>query len=49
MSKSSKYTLEWVSDQINAVGYKKDLIDIFPTNYYKKINLDLTGCLKIKK
>ena len=51
MAKANRYTMEWVSEQITAVGEneKHGLVNVFPVNYYRKISLDLNRELKIRK
>ena len=49
MSQQSKYTMEWVSNQIQEVGEKHGYVNVFPVSYLTKINLDLNYQLKIKK
>lgn len=49
MSRQSRYSMEWVSNQINAVGQKHNLVNSFPFCYYEKIKLDKTGQLRKNK
>ena len=49
MGKVSKYSMEWVSEQIDEVGKKNGLVNVFPVSYFRKISLDLNNELKIKK
>ena len=49
MAKVSKYSMEWVSEQIDEVGKKNGLVNVFPVSYFRKICLDLNNELKIKK
>ena len=49
MSKASKYSMEWVSEQITEVGKKNGLVNVFPVSYFRKISLDLNNELKVKE
>jgi hypothetical protein len=44
-----KYSLEWAAAQLNELGDRHQLVNVFPVNYYRKIMLDTNSQLKIKK
>jgi hypothetical protein len=44
-----KYTLEWAAAQLNELGDRHQLVNVFPVNYYRKIILDANSQLKTKK
>jgi hypothetical protein len=44
-----KFSLEWAALQLNELGDRHQLVNVFPVNYYRKIILDNLQQLKIKK
>ena len=42
-NRSNKYSVEKISGIFTSVGLKNNLINVFPVNYYRKIQLDLNN------
>lgn len=44
-----KYSLEWAGAQLDELGDRHQLVNVFPVNYYRKIMLDNHSQLKINR